>query len=85
MKETSMRILTFIIGSAIWFWLVYSLTLALAKAVTTGIASAPITQYSRKQQPLKFALTVLVQTIFWLGLVFWWLNGLWNFLIKVSN
>ncbi|QMT30789.1 MULTISPECIES: hypothetical protein [Alysiella] len=80
-----MRIILFLLLSILWFWWVYGLTLALAGAFKTGVARTPIAQYSRQNQPLKFALTVLVQAIFWVGLVFWWLNGLWNFLIKLFD
>lgn len=80
-----MRIILFLLISILWFWWVYGLTLALAGAFKTGVATTPMAKYSLKRQPLQFALTVLVQAIFGLGLVFWWLNGLWNFLIKVSD
>lgn len=80
-----MRILAFILGSIIWFWLIYTLTWTLARAVKTGVAATPFTRYSWRQQPTQFVLTVLVQTIFWLGLVGWWLNGVWNLLIKLTD
>lgn len=80
-----MRILAFILGSIIWFWLVYTLTLALAGAMKTRIATMFIAKYSWHTRPIHFMLTVLVQIIFWLGLVGWWLNGVWNLLIKLAN
>ncbi len=80
-----MRILAFILGSIIWFWLVYALTWTLARAVKTRIATTPLAKYEWRNQPTKFVLTVLVQAIFWLGLVGWWLNGVWNLLIKLTD
>ena len=80
-----MRILGFVLGSVIWFWVVYSLTMALAQAIKTGIASIYVEKYIYHQQPIKFLLTVLVQFIFWLGMVGWCLNGVWNLLIKLAD
>lgn len=80
-----MRILAFILGSIIWFWLVYALTWTLARTVKTRIATTPLAKYEWRNQPTKFVLTVLVQAIFWLGLVGWWLNGVWNLLIKLTD
>ena len=59
--------------------------MALAQAIKTGIASNSIKKYVYHQQPIKFLLTVLVQFIFWLGMVGWWLNGVWNLLIKLAD
>ena len=67
-----MRILGFVLGSVIWFWVVYSLTMALAQAIKTGIASNSIKKYVYHQQPIKFLLTVLVQFIFGWA---WWVGG----------
>lgn len=80
-----MKILGFILGSIVLLWCIYSLTLALAQAISTGVASTPIRTYNWYKQPVQFIATVLVQAIFWLGLIAWWLNGVWNLWIKLVH
>lgn len=83
--DKTMRILAFILGSIIWLWLVYALTLVLRRAAKTRVARMLFKQYAWHTQPSQFILTVLVQLIFWLGLVGWWLNGVWNLFIKLNG
>ena len=38
-----------------------------------------------EKQPAHFVSAVLVLAVFWLGLVGWWLNGIWNLFEKITH
>ena len=80
-----MRILGFVLGSVIWFWVVYSLTMALAQAIKTGIASFMLKKYILSSTAYQVLIDCIWSNLFWLGMVGWWLNGVWNLLIKLAD
>ena len=80
-----MRILLYLAGTLLWLALVYTLTVALARASKTRTVRIGLLHYSWQKQPAHFVSAVLVLAVFWLGLVGWWLNGIWNLLEKITH
>ena len=71
-----MRILLYLAGTLLWLALVYTLTVALARAAKTRTVRIALLHCSWQKQPAHFI---------WLGLVGWWLNGIWNLFEKITH